>query len=117
MLTTKRVIIATLFGLIFGFICWGFTSMGGATVWYLAVSIILSRTIMGLAIGLSGWRIGWWLHGIVMGAIFSLPMAFNGFYVPEKAWFIFIWSIVMGIVYGFLIELFTAVVFKAKAWE
>ena len=90
MLTTKRVLIATIFGLIFGFICWGLASSGGGTAWYLALSIIVSRTILGFAIGLSAWRLGWWLHGILMGAIFSLPMALGGFFTPEKAWFIFI---------------------------
>lgn len=115
MLTTKRVLIATLFGLIFGFVCWGLAFMGGETTWYLALSIIVSRTVMGFAIGLSAWRLGWWLHGILLGAIFSVPMGISGFFTPEKAWFIFIWSIVMGVIYGFLIELFTTVVFKAKA--
>jgi len=42
-------------------------------------------------------------------------MAFYGFYVPDQASMIFFGTIVMGIIYGFLIELFTTVVFKAKA--
>jgi len=115
MFNMKRFLIATLFGLIFGFVCWGLSSSGGPTPWYLAVSIILSRMLIGFVIGVSVLKLGWWLHGIFMGLIFSLPMAFYGFYVPGREWFVFSWSIIMGVVYGFLIELFTTVVFKAKA--
>ncbi len=50
-----------------------------------------------------------------IGAIFSLPMALQGFYVPGKEWFILIGTIVMRIIYGFFIELFTTVVFKQGA--
>ena len=115
MLNTKRLLIATLFGLIFGFVCYGLAASCGPMPWYQVLSIIISRTLIGFVIGISVLKMGWWLHGIVIGAIFSLPMAFNGFYVPGKEMFIFLGSIVMGIIYGFLIELFTTIVFKAKA--
>jgi hypothetical protein len=112
---SKRLFIATLFGLIFGFVCWGLSSSGGPMSWYAAVSIIISRTLIGFTIGISVLKWKWWLHGIIIGAIFSLPMAFYGFFVPGKEMFIFLGSIIMGIIYGLLIELFTTVVFKAKA--
>lgn len=115
MLNSKRLLIATIFGVIFGFVCWGLTLSEGPQPWYFAVATILSRTLIGFAIGISVLKLGWWLHGIIMGAIFSLPMAFQGFYVPERAMFIFWGTLIMGIIYGFLIELFTSVVFKAKA--
>jgi hypothetical protein len=113
MFSTKRVVSATILGVVFGIVCWLFAKSGGETTWYLALSIILSRTVMGFAIGISVWQVWWWLHGILMGVIFSLPMAFNAFFVPEKGWFIFKWTIVMGIIYGFLIELITTKAFKA----
>jgi len=78
------------------------------------LSILVNRTLIGFTIGISLLKIGWWLHGIIIGALVSLPMALNGFYVPEKALFIFLGTIIAGIVYGFLTELFTTVVFKAK---
>ena len=115
MLNTKRLVIATVFGCIFGFVCWGFSSSGGPQPWYFALSTILGRTLIGFAIGMSAIKMAWWSHGIVMGFIFSLPMAFYGFYVPDQAMMIFLGTLVMGIVYGFLIELFTTVVFKARA--
>jgi hypothetical protein len=115
MLNTRRLLIATLFGVISGFVCWGFASSGGPTPWYFIIATILGRTLIGFTIGISILKISWWLHGMIIGALVSLPMAFNGFYVPGKELFIFFSFFIMGIIYGFLIELFTSVVFKAKA--
>jgi hypothetical protein len=115
MLKTKRVVIATIFGIIFGFVCWGFTLSQGPQPWFFALQVIVSRMLIGFAIGISTLMIPWWLHGVIFGFIFSLPMGLNGFYVPEKAMFIFLGTVLMGIIYGFLIELFTTVVFKARA--
>ena len=115
MLNKKRLMIATLFGVISGFVCWGLSSSEGPTPWYFALSTILSRTLIGFAIGISILKMRWWLHGIIMGFIFSLPMAFQGFYVPGREMFIFLGTLIMGIIYGFFIELFTTVVFKAPA--
>ena len=60
----------------------------------------------------------WALHGIVMGFIFSLPGAFSAGIAPEgtgvSGEMLFIATLVMGIIYGFLIELITTVFFKAK---
>jgi hypothetical protein len=113
MLNKKRLLIATLFGVISGLICWGLSSSSGPQPWFFAVSTILSRTLIGFAIGISVFKIKWWLHGIIMGLIFSLPMAFQGFYVPGKELYIFFGTLIMGIIYGFFIELFTTIVFKA----
>ena len=115
MLQSKRLFIATLFGVISGLICWVLSSSGGPQPWFFAVSTILSRTLIGFAIGISVFKIKWWLHGIIIGFIFSLPMAFQGFYIPGKESYIFLGTLIMGIIYGFFIELFTTVVFKAPA--
>ena len=60
----------------------------------------------------------WALHGILFGIIFSLPLAFSGFMAPESEEFsktaMFLSTLVMGLIYGFLIELITSVLFKAK---
>ncbi|UCC12879.1 MAG: hypothetical protein JSW02_04975 [candidate division WOR-3 bacterium] len=115
MLNTKRLIIATIFGVLSGFICWILSASSSPTTWYFAVSTIIARTLIGFTIGISILKMKWWLHGITIGALFSLPMALQGFYVPGKEWFILIGTIVMGIIYGFFIELFTTVVFKQGA--
>ncbi len=117
---TKRLIIATILGVIFGFVCYGMASSGQNEIpLVLAVNIILGRTLIGFGIGISRFSLKHWsLHGIVMGLIFSLPAAFGAMLGPENPEFthtmLFVSTNVMGILYGFLIELITTVVFKAK---
>jgi hypothetical protein len=117
----KRIIIATLLGVLFGFVCYGLASHGpGELSWPIALQIIISRTLIGFAIGISCISLGHWsLHGIIMGLIFSLPLAFGVLMAPDNPDFsrtsMFISTIVMGMIYGLLIELITTVLFKAKA--
>ena len=115
----KRIIIATLAGLLFGLICFFMASMNGEMPWPVTLEILFSRTLIGFAIGISCLNLKHWsLHGIIMGLIFSLPLAFSVLMAPETPEFnpanIFIATIVMGVIYGFLIELITSVLFKAK---
>jgi hypothetical protein len=118
---TKRVTIATLSGVLFGFVCYGFASMGsGELAWPVAVQLIASRTLIGFAIGISCLTIVHWsVHGLLMGVIFSIPLAFSGLMAPEhpdySATEMFIWTLVLGIIYGLLIEVITSAIFKAKA--
>ena len=117
----KRLLIATISGLLFGFVCFGFASQGkdDFNSW-LAISIILSRTLIGFTIGISRFPMKHWaVHGIVMGFIVSLPFAFSAGMAPESetgmsGQMIFLSSLIMGMIYGFLIELITTVFFKAK---
>jgi hypothetical protein len=117
---TKRLIISTLLGVLFGFVCYGLASSGQnelSTI--LALNIILGRTLIGVAIGISRFSCKHWsLHGIVMGFVFSVPVAFGAMLGPEDPEFnhtmIFVSTLVMGVIYGFLIELVTSVLFKAK---
>ncbi|MBE0433559.1 hypothetical protein IBX73_08870 [candidate division WOR-3 bacterium] len=115
MVNKKRLLIATVFGVLSGIVCWILASCEGPQPWYFAVSTIISRTLIGFAVGISILKIQWWLHGIIIGFLFSIPMALQGFYVPGREAFILVGTIVMGIIYGFFIELFTTVVFKAGA--
>lgn len=114
MLTAKRVIIATICGFVFGIICMLFASSNPDATGTLSASIkltiIFSRTLMGFTIGVSALRLCWWLHGIVIGFIASIPMAFS---VMDRL-DIFIGTIVMGMIYGLLTELITSIVFKSK---
>ncbi len=117
---TKRLIISTLLGVLFGFVCYGFASSGGNPIsTLLAVNIIIGRTMIGVAIGISGLTCKHWsLHGLLMGLIFSLPSGFGAMLGPEIPEFphtmMFISTVVMGMIYGLLIELITTLVFKAK---
>jgi hypothetical protein len=118
---TKRVTVATLSGVLFGFVCYGFASMGsGELAWPVAVQLILSRTLIGFAIGISSLSIVHWsVHGLLMGLIFSIPLAFSGLMAPEHPDYstteMFIWTLILGMIYGLLIEVITSAIFKAKA--
>lgn len=115
----KRIIIATVLGLAFGFACFGFASSGGALPTAVGIQIIASRTLIGFTIGISLLNMNWALHGILIGIIYSLPLAFSGLMAPETPEFskaaMFISTVVMGLIYGFLIELITSVLLKAKS--
>ena len=117
---TKRLIIATLLGVVFGFVCYGFASSGQNEISkLLALNIILGRTLIGVAIGISRFSLKHWsFHGIIMGLIFSLPAAVGAMLGPESLDFnhtlVFVSTIIMGMIYGLLIELITTVLFNAK---
>lgn len=116
----KRVIIATVSGVLFGFVCFRLASSGpDELAWPVAIQIITSRTLIGFGIGISCLSFGHWsIHGLLMGMIFSVPLAFSGFMAPESADFskmsMFIWTIVLGMIYGLLTEVITSLLFKAK---
>ena len=74
------------------------------------LSIVFGRGLTGFMIGISAIPLRWWLHGIVLGAIGSLPMMFPVIDRPT----IMIGTVVMGMIYGLLTELITSVLFKAK---
>jgi hypothetical protein len=118
---TKRIIIATLSGVLFGFVCFILASSGPEKVALpIVLQIIASRSLIGFAIGISCISLKHWsIHGLVMGLIFSLPLAFSGLMATETGDFskagMFIWTVIPGMVYGLLIELITSVLFKAKA--
>ncbi len=123
MLKTKRVIIATLCGVLFGFVCMFLASSNpdpsSPVTDMIKWSIVISRTMLGFMIGISALKLRWWLHGIVLGAVASIPMVVPMLFPWPGRTMIAVSSLVMGIIYGFLTELITSVLFKAKspAWK
>ena len=115
MLTTKRVLIATACGFLFGLVCMGMASSNPNATEALPTStkmlILISRTLMGFTIGISALRMAWWLHAIFLGIICSIPMAIP--VLDNTA--IAVGTIVMGIIYAVLTEVITSFAFKAKA--
>ncbi len=113
MLTTRRVLVASLCGLVFGVVCMLFASSNPDTIVTTATkgTIIFGRGLMGFTIGISALRMSWWLHGIVIGLVASIPMAIPVMDNPGIA----VGTFVMGMIYGFLTELITTVIFKAKS--
>jgi hypothetical protein len=116
----KRTTVATISGVIFGFVCLGLSSTSpGSLSWPVAVQIITSRTLIGFAIGISSLSIGHWaIHGLIMGMLFSLPLAFSGLMAPDNPEFsktaMWVWTVVLGMIYGLLIEAITSALFKAR---
>lgn len=112
----KRIIIATLSGLVFGIVCVLFASSSGAELPYaIKEQIIWNRILIGFAIGISSLKFHWTLHGLLLGLLFSFPLAFSSMLSPEgEPVMMFVATAVMGMIYGFLIELITSVIFKAK---
>lgn len=115
-----RLLVCTLGGLISGLVCYSFAASGPAVLPMPVIAqIIASRTLIGVAIGLSRFSFGHWaVHGVVLGALFSLPLAFSGLMAPENPQFsastMFITTIIMGTIYGFLIELLAFAVEKIR---
>ncbi len=114
----KRLIIASVLGLMCGFICLAFASSSGSVALPIAASIVSGRFLIGVAIGVSRFAMKHWsIHGIVMGFLFSLPNAFGAMSVSHPDFspmLMFSSTVIMGMIYGFLIELITSVLFRAK---
>lgn len=119
MLNKKRLVAATLSGLMCGFICYGIASSGpGVLPTPAAFQIIAERALIGFAIGISILRLGHWsIHGLVLGFLISIPLALSGLMAPDNPEFsktgMFVSTIIMGMIYGVLIEVITTKVFKA----
>ena len=116
MTTTKRLFIATVLGLLLGVVEWAIARAGAAAPipWSGVPTIILGRTVLGFAIGISASRMAWWLHGLVLGFVFSFPPAFGALWIGMKWTPGFVAVLVSGLIIGLLIELITSVVFKAR---
>jgi hypothetical protein len=111
----KRLIIALIFGLITGLIC-GFLSLSNTPAELKTMifsSALLNRILIGFIIGISCWKLGWVLHGLVIGFIVSLFASISVYFSPQGGLWIAVMFIIAGLVWGFIIELFTTVIFKA----
>ena len=116
----KRVVIVTALGLVFGVLNWFLATSAAPKPLPRSgiATIILGRAVLGFVIGNSAWRMSWWLHGLLLGFIVSLPAAFAVLLMstplgmsPDVATVL---VLVLGLVIGFLIELLTSVVFRAR---
>jgi hypothetical protein len=113
----SRVIFATILGFLCGIVCWRLAASHGPLAANMVWSIIFSRTLIGFVIGISAWKIFYLVHGIILGFVVSLPMALATLSMPERGFQIFLGTLVMGMIYGFLIELITHLVIKDQKVE
>jgi len=110
-MNSRRVIIATLLGFTAGILCYlGGKFLGKEFNTVTFLMIILHRTVLGFVIGISALRIQWAFHGTLIGLIVGLP----GYPLIYSEGGLLAYS-VMGVVWGFIIEFLTSVVFKAKS--
>jgi hypothetical protein len=112
----KRIVVATLFGLVAGALCASGAFYGHLLKFSVVtlVFILLNRAVMGFAIGISGLNLRWGWNGIFLGiavgSIFSYFMFMTNGPGPMPVVNFFVNGI-----FGLMIEFFTTVVFKQPA--
>lgn len=114
----KRVVVCTLFGLVAGVICWLGSYLAGEVPVEFTVgvilAIVLNRAFIGFAVGISGWRVHWALHGVVIGLLGSLPVSVYPLFTPD-GFLGFLMYELFGGFWGFFIDLGALAVGAGKA--
>ena len=107
----KRVIITVILGLICGCVSWVICNyaMGHKQPLSINLMMILTNGLLGFCIGISSLRWHWAVHGIVLGGLFGIILGLVAVAQGSQ----FIWPLIFGFVYGFLIELIATVAAKA----
>ncbi|MFZ0960919.1 MAG: hypothetical protein WAO35_08435 [Terriglobia bacterium] len=110
----KRIVIATLFGLVAGVLCASFAFYGGLMK-FTAVNLVwtlLNRAVMGFAIGVSGLKLRWAWNGMAMGLVVGSIFSYFLFMTVGLGPLPFVNLLVGNPFFGLMIEFFTTVVFK-----
>jgi hypothetical protein len=114
----RRLAISTLFGFASGIICYlggkyGLQDDISATMFFY---ILLNRALIGFVIGISLVRMHWALHGLIIGLIVGVPFT-AGCLLGQGGLETAIAGLVLGALYGLMIEFFTSVVLGARQVE
>ena len=113
---TKRIIIATLTGVLMGIFCW----QAGVVLGLIEdptdiriANIIGHRALMGFVIAISALRMNWVIHGIVLGSIVGSLFTLFDAYVGMPTWVL--WGMLLpgNAAYGLIIEFVTTKLFRA----
>jgi len=113
----KRIMIATLFGLVAGVLCatatfcFGFLEFTKVNL----VWVLLNRAVMGFAIGTSGLKLRWAWNGIVMGLVVGSIFSYFLFMNFGLGMLARVNLLIGNPIFGLMIEFFTTVVFKQPA--
>jgi len=88
--------------------------MGLDIMWLFGVLLVLTNALMGFTIGISSLRIHWMAHGVIIGGLFGVVLAL----FTQSQGLGFWWPLILGPVYGFVVELCATVFFRADvdAW-
>ncbi len=112
----KRIIVATLMGVVVGLPCaYGTFSLGILN--FTAVNllwVLLNRGVMGFAVGVSGLKLPWAWNGIVVGLVVGSIFSYSLFMRVGPEFFPAVNAVVNGL-FGLVIEFFTTIVFKLPA--
>lgn len=108
----NRIVITTLLGVVAGVVC----ALGGMSLGVKMTPIffawaLLNRTVLEFVIGISGLRLHWAWHGIVIGLIVGSLFSFAGYLMGSKPLLV-VATIVASAIFGFAIDGLTTVVFK-----
>lgn len=112
----KRFLIALPLGVLAGLICTWLASSSTPDIWGTALmwTIIANRWTIGLVIGLAGvytkhpvfdFPIPSYFRGFMLGMAVSLSLAAGAMMSPDTSWMIFWGSVVMGGIYGSIIDI------------
>lgn len=108
----KRIVIATLLGVVAGLVC---VSAGSALGLNLTPQsfgwALLNRTMLGFVIGISALRLHWAWHGCLMGVLVGSVFSYSAWMLEGTVW-LAAGLLAGSIIFGLLIEFFTTVVFK-----
>lgn len=111
----KRFWLAIFFGLIAGMICgWtGYSETPEEIRMMVYISVVLNRIFIGFIIGISAWRMSWFMHGVIMGLLGTLPLSVPLLFSADAGFNIFLIYTIAGAAWGFLIELLVSKALKA----
>jgi hypothetical protein len=109
-------VVATASGFVTGVICYvgGRFGLKDEISTIMLLYILVNRTLIGFVIGVSSLRLRWAVHGTLIGMIVGLPFT-AGCILEKDNVETAIAAFVLSGVYGFLVELITSRVFKAKS--
>lgn len=115
MVNVKRLVVATAFGLVAGVICYlgGRYGLKDEISTPMLFYILVNRTLIGFVIGISLLRMHWAWHGLLIGLLAGVPFA-AGCLLEENNVETAIAALILGCLYGLMIEFFTSVAFGAR---
>ncbi len=108
----QRLILSTILGAVAGIVCYLLSKDKFSYTPQIMWSTILNRTMIGFALGISGLKWPYFLTGIIVGAIISLPLSVPAYITNGLIPFLMI--TIAGAVYGLIIEIITSGIFKLK---
>jgi hypothetical protein len=111
MVNSKRLVITTVFGAVFGIICMLLTKYTmDVDFWPVGIAFLLNHTVLGVAIGASSIKMNWAAHGVLWGAMFGVFTVIGRIGTATTQQIVIMFVAV--VIWGFLIETIATKAFK-----